>query len=265
MNPIILKQKLIDCNYFLNSNCNKGELCGFRHSMDALNNKTICSAWLQEKCTNLHCKERHPQNRSAGPCYFFSQGNCKNGDACPFSHGNNKTSTTIPQTTNHSTPLIQQNKVVNAPTTQKVTPAVNQTTPQIVSSSTKVPKKEPKVIIDSRVNRLLAQPTVKGKKTTSEGKSLVKNGQKTVGIKRKNQEEKKASAKNHGPLDFGIKTLDELRQEKQITVNNSPTDSSPSKTNLVVPTLVQKEEKQEESPIEPQKKTKNLRRTSNFS
>jgi hypothetical protein len=97
------EKSLTDCMFFLSSACKNGDRCEFRHSGDALKNFTPCSFWMRGSCTNEFCRFRHPARSnpvkpaygapavpkvdpSSTSCFFYSNGGCTKGKACPFIH-----------------------------------------------------------------------------------------------------------------------------------------------------------------------------------
>jgi len=84
-------KKLVDCYWFLQQQCNKGEACEYRHWKGTINNQTNCPKWMEGTCNNHQCNFRHPsgvqqKDRSSVVCYFFTNGGCMKGSSCPYSH-----------------------------------------------------------------------------------------------------------------------------------------------------------------------------------
>ncbi|KAM3934425.1 zinc finger CCCH domain-containing protein 11A-like isoform 2-T3 [Leptodactylus fuscus] len=78
-----------DCYFFFYSTCTKGDSCGFRHCEAALGNETICSLWQEGRCFRQICKFRHMEidkKRSEIPCYWENQiSGCQKAN-CAFHH-----------------------------------------------------------------------------------------------------------------------------------------------------------------------------------
>jgi len=83
-------KKVIDCYWFLQNQCRKGDACEYRHSYAALENNTTCKFWTSGQCHSALCIFRHPsgaQAKGRSPaCIFYAQRTCSKGDACPFRH-----------------------------------------------------------------------------------------------------------------------------------------------------------------------------------
>lgn len=96
-----MSQSNNDCYFYYNSECSKGDFCPFRHEPAAIFQETVCSFWMQGKCTKINCSFRHSmdainnhvkseKNRSQIKCFWESQptGCTKAPGHCPFMHGN---------------------------------------------------------------------------------------------------------------------------------------------------------------------------------
>ncbi|XP_019869116.1 zinc finger CCCH domain-containing protein 11A isoform X2 [Aethina tumida] len=94
-----------DCYFYYYSTCAKGDSCTFRHEPSALGCETMCSFWKEGKCLNVHCNYRHMElrkNRKAIACYWESQpGGCLK-QHCPFMH-QNKSDPESPEKTDSNT------------------------------------------------------------------------------------------------------------------------------------------------------------------
>ena len=44
---------------------------------------SVCKKWVQNICQDINCPNYHPTKKL---CYFFQQGNCKNGNYCYYLH-----------------------------------------------------------------------------------------------------------------------------------------------------------------------------------
>ncbi|GFT12999.1 hypothetical protein NPIL_410032 [Nephila pilipes] len=53
------KQKsLMDCYYFFNKTCAKGDKCPFRHCHQARSTRVVCSFWKKAVCFRNNCSLR---------------------------------------------------------------------------------------------------------------------------------------------------------------------------------------------------------------
>ncbi|XP_004685587.1 PREDICTED: zinc finger CCCH domain-containing protein 11A [Condylura cristata] len=65
-----------DCYFFFYSTCTKGDSCPFRHCEAALGNETVCTLWQEGRCFRQVCRFRHMEidkKRSEIPCYWENQ------------------------------------------------------------------------------------------------------------------------------------------------------------------------------------------------
>ncbi|XP_060766860.1 zinc finger CCCH domain-containing protein 11A isoform X2 [Neoarius graeffei] len=78
-----------DCYFYYYSTCTKGDTCPFRHCEAAMGNETVCSLWQENRCFRNVCKFRHMEikkNRKEIPCYWENQpGGCQKFH-CAFHH-----------------------------------------------------------------------------------------------------------------------------------------------------------------------------------
>ncbi|XP_073522660.1 zinc finger CCCH domain-containing protein 11A isoform X2 [Phyllobates terribilis] len=78
-----------DCYFFFYSTCTKGDGCAFRHCEAALRNETICTLWKEGRCFRQICKFRHMEidkKRSEIACYWENQiSGCQKAN-CAFHH-----------------------------------------------------------------------------------------------------------------------------------------------------------------------------------
>ncbi|KAG5191424.1 hypothetical protein JKP88DRAFT_266587, partial [Tribonema minus] len=101
-----------DCHFFLKTGCRRGAECKFRHSEVAKANPVPCRYWPMGTCKSgsacafvhsgpppaaqqqappqqqQHAQQQQQPAPSGGlrTCIYFAQGNCANGDACPYVH-----------------------------------------------------------------------------------------------------------------------------------------------------------------------------------
>lgn len=114
-----MSQSNNDCYFYYYSTCSKGDFCPFRHEPAALFQETVCSFWMQGKCTKINCSFRHMMNsmnnqiknekdRSQIKCFWESQPTGCTKAHCPFMHGNRvvlKQNSYIPDATVPASPL----------------------------------------------------------------------------------------------------------------------------------------------------------------
>ncbi|XP_036302904.1 zinc finger CCCH domain-containing protein 11A-like [Pipistrellus kuhlii] len=65
-----------DCYFFFYSTCTRGGSCPFRHCEAALGNETVCTLWREGRCFRQVCRFRHTEidkKRSEIPCYWENQ------------------------------------------------------------------------------------------------------------------------------------------------------------------------------------------------
>ncbi|XP_076860346.1 zinc finger CCCH domain-containing protein 11A isoform X2 [Brachyhypopomus gauderio] len=78
-----------DCYFYYYSTCTKGDGCPFRHCEAAMGSETVCSLWKENRCFRKVCKFRHMEikkNRKEIPCYWENQpGGCQKPH-CAFHH-----------------------------------------------------------------------------------------------------------------------------------------------------------------------------------
>ena len=85
-------EKLLDCSFWLEGKCNKGDRCTFSHAKQPpLGNShqtlVLCKFLISGVCTKgLECPFSH--DTKAFPCryHFLTSRGCENGDQCCFSH-----------------------------------------------------------------------------------------------------------------------------------------------------------------------------------
>lgn len=78
-----------DCYFYYYSKCTKGDACPFRHCEAAMGNETVCSLWQKNRCFRNVCKFRHMEiekNRKEIPCYWENQPSGCQKFNCAFHH-----------------------------------------------------------------------------------------------------------------------------------------------------------------------------------
>jgi len=240
---------LTDCYWFLLKQCSKGSSCEYRHCEAALENLTDCKFWAEGKCANKDCIFRHPSgasqkiDRSQIPCYYMLKGTgCMKGLSCPFSHiastGTPALKDLEDQRKKHEEALRklqQQTKEEEARLANVRSQREPTTTPQSVPKQT-----TPKASVISRLGPLKndnkdqnkreaktrdknelspsAQPFVKTVRQLQQ--ELPKGNQRATRQeqrmkKQKTEEKTTEDSSKSTKIDFGVKTLEELRTDKQ--------------------------------------------------
>ncbi|XP_030632083.1 zinc finger CCCH domain-containing protein 11A [Chanos chanos] len=78
-----------DCYFFYYSTCTKGDSCPFRHCEAAMGSETVCNLWQENRCFRSGCRFRHMEikkNRKEIACYWEKQpGGCQKPH-CAFYH-----------------------------------------------------------------------------------------------------------------------------------------------------------------------------------
>ncbi|XP_035243123.1 zinc finger CCCH domain-containing protein 11A isoform X3 [Anguilla anguilla] len=78
-----------DCYFFYYSTCSKGDSCPFRHCEAAMGSETMCSLWQENRCFRKVCKFRHMEikkKRNEIPCYWENQPAGCQKSHCAFHH-----------------------------------------------------------------------------------------------------------------------------------------------------------------------------------
>ncbi|XP_036386449.1 zinc finger CCCH domain-containing protein 11A [Megalops cyprinoides] len=78
-----------DCYFYYYSTCTKGDCCPFRHCEAAMGSETVCNLWQENRCFRKICKFRHmdiKKKRSEIPCYWENQPAGCQKPHCAFHH-----------------------------------------------------------------------------------------------------------------------------------------------------------------------------------
>ncbi|XP_072571889.1 zinc finger CCCH domain-containing protein 11A-like isoform X2 [Paramormyrops kingsleyae] len=78
-----------DCYFYFYSTCTKGDSCPFRHCEAAMGSETVCNLWQENRCFRKICKFRHMEikkKRSEIPCYWENQPAGCQKPHCAFHH-----------------------------------------------------------------------------------------------------------------------------------------------------------------------------------
>ncbi|XP_041472805.1 zinc finger CCCH domain-containing protein 11A-like isoform X1 [Lytechinus variegatus] len=228
-----------DCYFFYYSTCTKGPSCPYRHVEAARGNEVTCINWKQGYCFRPNCAFRHMEitkNRSEIACFWESQPSGCQKPHCPFKHVNKTTSESGPAS---STSLINKIPTIVGPVTKPLPPAVSPATPvtTMVAPSVQTP---PTLSVDDlqglpTVNPVVVHPMDSeddeslGTMSTdgSPGKKVILSPiRPSLGQERLSQLRQTTIRPTIGarpvisqaekPRSFGIKTLAEIRREKNI-------------------------------------------------
>nr|XP_054761312.1 zinc finger CCCH domain-containing protein 11A-like [Lytechinus pictus] len=227
-----------DCYFFYYSTCTKGPSCPYRHVEAARGNEVTCINWKQGYCFRPNCAFRHMEitkNRSEIACFWESQPTGCQKPHCPFRHVNQTTSESVPTS---STSLINKIPTIVGPVTKPLPPAVSPATPvaTMVAPSVQTP---PALSVDDlqglpTVNPVVVHPMDSeddeslGTMSTdgSPGKKVIlspirpSRGQEKLSQLRQTTIRPTIGARpvisQEKPRSFGIKTLAEIRREKNI-------------------------------------------------
>ncbi|XP_075385250.1 zinc finger CCCH domain-containing protein 11A isoform X1 [Tenrec ecaudatus] len=219
-----------DCYFFFYSTCTKGDSCPFRHCEAALGNETVCTLWQEGRCFRQVCRFRHMEidkKRSEIPCYWENQPvGCQKLN-CAFHHNRGRyvdglflppsktVLPTVPESTEEevkaSQLTVQQNKL-----SVQSNPSPQLRSVMKVESSENVPSPtHPPVVInaaddDEDDDDQFSEEGEETKTPTLQATPEVHNGLRGAPSGRKPG----VSLKQGECLDFGIKTLEEIKSKK---------------------------------------------------
>ncbi|XP_020858581.1 zinc finger CCCH domain-containing protein 11A isoform X1 [Phascolarctos cinereus] len=218
-----------DCYFFFYSTCTKGDSCPFRHCEAALGNETVCTLWQEGRCFRQVCRFRHMEidkKRSEIPCYWENQPMGCQKLNCAFHHNRGRyveglflppSKTILPivpespdEEVKTSQLSMQQNKL-SVPSNPS---------PQLrgvmkVESSENVPSPtHPPVVInaaddDEDDDDQFSEEGDETKTPILQPSPEVHNGLRITGARKPG-----VSLKQGDSLNFGIKTLEEIKSKK---------------------------------------------------
>ncbi|XP_005991751.1 zinc finger CCCH domain-containing protein 11A [Latimeria chalumnae] len=235
-----------DCYFFFYSTCTKGDGCPFRHCEAALGCETVCTLWQEGRCFRQVCKFRHMEidkKRSEISCYWESQPTGCQKLNCAFHHSKpryidgtfllpSKNLLTKPE------PQEEEVKVPQVPVQQNKLPPPSNPSPQLrgvmkVENAESVPSPtHPPVVInaaddDEDDDDQFSEEGEEGKIALQQPVPETPNGVRIISTR--------TNPKKDASLDFGIKTLDEIRQKKMKEKQKKPETSSLTLTLSVQP------------------------------
>nr|XP_054504863.1 zinc finger CCCH domain-containing protein 11A isoform X7 [Agelaius phoeniceus] len=216
-----------DCYFYFYSTCTKGDSCSFRHCEAALGSETVCTLWQEGRCFRNVCRFRHMEidkKRSEIACYWENQpGGCQKHN-CAFHHTKGRyvdglflppSKTTLP-----SPPEAAEDEVKLVQLQQNKLSAQSNPCPQLrgvmkVENSENVPSPtHPPVVInaaddDEDDDDQLSEEGEETKTPVQPPPPESHNGLRVISTRKSNP-----SAKPDDNLNFGIKTLEEIKLKK---------------------------------------------------
>ncbi|NXK70345.1 ZC11A protein, partial [Sylvietta virens] len=216
-----------DCYFYFYSTCNKGDSCAFRHCEAALGSETVCTLWQEGRCFRNVCRFRHMEidkKRSEIACYWENQpGGCQKHN-CAFHHTKGRyvdglflppSKTTLP-----SPPEAAEDEVKLVQLQQNKLSVQSNPSPQLrgvmkVENSENVPSPtHPPVVInaaddDEDDDDQLSEEGEETKTPVQPPPTETHNGLRVISTRKSNP-----SAKQDDNLNFGIKTLEEIKLKK---------------------------------------------------
>lgn len=219
-----------DCYFYFYSTCTKGDNCAYRHCEAALGNETVCTLWQEGRCFRNVCRFRHMEidkKRSEIPCYWENQpGGCQKAN-CAFHHAKGRyidgqflppSKTTLPSPPESADDDL---KVAQMSLQQNKLSVQSNPSPQLrgvmkVENSENVPSPtHPPVVInaaddDEDDDDQLSEEGEETKTPVQQPAAEGKNGLRVISTRKASS----TTAKQEGSLNFGIKTLEEIKSQK---------------------------------------------------
>ncbi|XP_028620434.1 zinc finger CCCH domain-containing protein 11A isoform X3 [Grammomys surdaster] len=218
-----------DCYFYFYSTCTKGDSCPFRHCEAALGNETVCTLWQEGRCFRQVCRFRHMEidkKRSEIPCYWENQPvGCQKLN-CAFHHTRSRyvdglflppsktVLPTVPESQEEevkaSQLTVQQNKL-----SVQSNPSPQLRSVMKVESSENVPSPtHPPVVInaaddDEDDDDQFSEEGEESKTPALQPTPDVHNGLRVASARKPG-----VSLKQGECLNFGIKTLEEIKSKK---------------------------------------------------
>ncbi|NWX21773.1 ZC11A protein, partial [Aegotheles bennettii] len=218
-----------DCYFYFYSTCNKGDSCSFRHCEAALGNETVCTLWQEGRCFRNICRFRHMEidkKRSEIPCYWENQPvGCQKSN-CAFHHTKGRyvdglflppSKTTLPSPPESAEDDV---KMAQMSLQQNKLSVQSNPSPQLrgvmkVENSENVPSPtHPPVVInaaddDEDDDDQLSEEGDEAKTPVQQPAPEAHNGLRIISTRKSN-----ANTKQEDNLNFGIKTLEEIKLKK---------------------------------------------------
>ncbi|XP_009075506.1 PREDICTED: zinc finger CCCH domain-containing protein 11A [Acanthisitta chloris] len=218
-----------DCYFYFYSTCNKGDSCAFRHCEAALGSETVCTLWQEGRCFRNVCRFRHMEidkKRSEIACYWENQpGGCQKYN-CAFHHTKGRyidglflppSKTTLPSPPESAEDDVKMAQMLLQQTKLSVQ---SNPSPQLrgvmkVENSENVPSPtHPPVVInaaddDEDDDDQLSEEGEETKTPVQQPATETHNGLRLISTRKSN-----ANTKQDDNLNFGIKTLEEIKLKK---------------------------------------------------
>ncbi|NXK05281.1 ZC11A protein, partial [Herpetotheres cachinnans] len=218
-----------DCYFYFYSTCNKGDSCSFRHCEAALGSETVCTLWQEGRCFRNICRFRHMEidkKRSEIPCYWENQPvGCQKSN-CAFHHTKGRyvdglflppSKTTLPSPPESAEDDV---KMAQISLQQNKLSVQSNPCPQLrgvmkVENSENVPSPtHPPVVInaaddDEDDDDQLSEEGDETKTPVQQPATEAHNGLRIISTRKSN-----ANTKQDDNLNFGIKTLEEIKLRK---------------------------------------------------
>ncbi|KAB0376676.1 hypothetical protein FD755_011120 [Muntiacus reevesi] len=218
-----------DCYFFFYSTCTKGDSCPFRHCEAALGNETVCTLWQEGRCFRQVCRFRHMEidkKRSEIPCYWENQPMGCQKLNCAFHHNRGRyvdglflppSKTVLPTVPESPEEEVKANQLT---VQQSKLSVQSNPSPQLrsvmkVESSENVPSPtHPPVVInaaddDEDDDDQFSEEGDETKTPTLQPTLEVHNGLRMTSTRKPG-----VSLKQGESLNFGIKTLEEIKSKK---------------------------------------------------
>ncbi|KAI4578026.1 zinc finger CCCH domain-containing protein 11A [Ovis aries] len=238
-----------DCYFFFYSTCTKGDSCPFRHCEAALGNETVCTLWQEGRCFRQVCRFRHMEidkKRSEIPCYWENQPMGCQKLNCAFHHNRGRyvdglflppsktVLPTVPESPEEevkaSQLTVQQSKL-----SVQSNPSPQLRSVMKVESSENVPSPtHPPVVInaaddDEDDDDQFSEEGDETKTPTLQPSLEVHNGLRMTSARKPG-----VNLKQGESLNFGIKTLEEIKSKKMKEKSKKQGEVSSGASSLVL-------------------------------
>ncbi|NXX20307.1 ZC11A protein, partial [Podargus strigoides] len=218
-----------DCYFYFYSTCNKGDSCTFRHCEAALGSEEVCTLWQEGRCFRNVCRFRHMKinkKRSEIPCYWENQPvGCQKAN-CAFHHAKGRyvdglflppSKTTLPSPPESAEDDV---KMAQMSLQQNKLSVQSNPSPQLrgvmkVENSENVPSPtHPPVVInaaddDEDDDDQFSEEGDETKTPVQQPAAEAHNGLRMISTRKSN-----ANTHQDDNLNFGIKTLEEIKSKK---------------------------------------------------
>lgn len=218
-----------DCYFYFYSTCTKGDSCPFRHCEAALGNETVCTLWQEGRCFRQVCRFRHMEidkKRSEIPCYWENQPMGCQKLNCAFHHNRSRyvdglflppsktVLPTVPESQEEevkaSQLTVQQNKL-----SVQSNPSPQLRSVMKVESSENVPSPtHPPVVINAADDDEDDDDQFSEEGDESKTPALQPTPDSHNGLRVASTRKPGVSLKQGECLNFGIKTLEEIKSKK---------------------------------------------------